>query len=89
MNGTTITASQTRELVRDAVGMEWETFAARHPRLASVLDRETVIHTAGAELEDDADYQRAMNEATAAGMGVAALAHVVRSFVRDWLLRLR
>ena len=88
MSGTTISASQARELVREAVAMEWESFAARHPRLAAVLDRETVIQSAGAELADDPDYQRAMNEATAAGMGAAALAHVVRSYVKDWLVRL-
>jgi hypothetical protein len=88
MSATTITASQTRELVRQAVGMEWETFAARHPKLAGVLDRDNIIQAAQTELADDPEYQRAMTEAAAAGMGAAALSHVVRSFVKDWLARL-
>jgi hypothetical protein len=85
---TTVTSSETKELVREAVGMEWETFAARHPRLAAVLDRDTIIQAAQTELADDPEYRRAMNEATAAGMGAAALAHVVRTFIKDWLVRL-
>ena len=85
---TIITPSQARDLVREAVGMEWDTFAARHPRLAAVLDQEIVIRSAGAELTADPEYRRAMDEATAAGMTVAALTHVVRSFVKDWLARL-
>ena len=89
MSGTmTISASQNRDMVREAVGVEWETFAARHPRLAMVLDRETVVQAAGTELADDPEYRRAMEEATAAGMGAAVIAQVVRSFVKDWLARL-
>ena len=88
MSATIISVSETGELVREAVGMEWEVFAARHARLAAVLDRETVIRAAGAELAGDPEYRRAMDEATAAGMGSAVLAHVARSFVKDWLERL-
>ena len=88
MSTAIIKTSDTRELVREAVGMEWEVFEARHARLAAVLDRETVIRAAGAELARDPEYRRAMDEATAAGMGSAVLAHVARSFVKDWLERL-
>ena len=87
-SGTAISASQNRDMVREAVGVEWETFAARHPRLAAVLDRETVIAAAGVELADDPEYRRAMDEATAAGMSAAVVAEIVRSFVKDWLARL-
>jgi hypothetical protein len=88
MSGTTISAAQSRDLVREAVGVEWETFAARHPKLAGVLDREMIVRAAGTELAEDPEYRRAMDEATAAGMGAAVMAEVVRSFVKDWLARL-
>jgi hypothetical protein len=88
MSGTTISAAQGRDLVREAVGVEWETFAARHPKLAGVLDRETIVQAAGTELAEDPEYRRAMEEATAAGMGAAVMAELVRSLVKDWLARL-
>ena len=88
MTVTTISPSQTMDLVRHAMRIEWETFAARHARLAAVLDRETVARFAGAELADDREYRTVMDEAVAAGKSAAVLVEVVRSFVKDWLARL-
>jgi|GEM_PF-1508233 len=78
----------TREQVREAVGMEWPAFEARHPSLAGLLDQDAVIERATAQLADDPGYQKAMDEATAVGMGAQAAVQMVRSFIQDWMARL-
>jgi hypothetical protein len=77
--------AQMRDQVREAIGLEWEAFEARHPKLAGVLDQDAVVERVSVQLADDPEYRRAMDEATAAGMTGAAIVQTVRSFVKDWM----
>lgn len=83
-----MSGESTREQVREAVGMEWPAFEARHPNLAGLLDQDAVVERATAQLADDPGYQKAMDEATAVGMGAQAAVQMVRSFIHDWMSRL-
>jgi len=77
-----------KDQVREAIGMEWAAFEARHPKLAGLLDQEAVIEQAAAQLADDPEYKKAMDEATAIGMTTQAAVQLVRGFVQDWMGRL-
>jgi hypothetical protein len=77
-----------KQHVSEAVGMEWPAFEARHPNLAGLLDQTAVVDRAVAQLADDPEYRRAMDEATALGMGAQAATHLARTFVHDWMARL-
>ena len=70
-----------KDLIREAVGLEWPAFEARHPNLARVLDRETVSEDAAARLAEDPRYQQALRDADTAG----TVAQMVRAFVKEWL----
>jgi hypothetical protein len=76
------------EQVRQAVGMEWPAFEARHPNLAGLLDQDALVERAATQLADDPEYQKAMTEATAIGMGAQAAAQMTRGFIQDWMSRL-
>ena len=78
----------TREQIRQAIGMEWPAFEARHPNLAGLLDQDAVIEKAHTQLADDPEYQKAINEATALGMGAEAGTQMIRGFIQDWMSRL-
>jgi hypothetical protein len=80
--------TNTRDQIRQAVDMEWPSFEARHPNLAGLLDQEAVIEKAHTQLADDPEYQKAMDEATALGMGTQAATQMLRGFVQDWMARL-
>lgn len=77
-----------KDQVREAVGMEWPAFEARHPNLAGLMDQEAVIEQAAALLADDPEYKKAMDEATALGMTAQTAVQIVRGFIADWLGRL-
>ena len=77
-----------KEQVREAVGMEWPAFEARHPNLAGLMDQEAVIEQATALLADDPEYKKAMDEAAALGMTAQMGVQMVRGFIADWLGRL-
>jgi hypothetical protein len=78
----------TREQLRQAIGMEWPAFEARHPNLAGLLDQDALIEKAHTQLADDPEYQKALDEATALGMGAQAATQMLRGFVQDWMARL-
>jgi len=80
--------TSTREQVRAAVGMEWPSFEARHPNLAGLLDQDAVVERAATQLADDPEYKKAMDEATAIGMGAQAASQMIRGFIQDWMQRL-
>jgi len=80
--------TSTSEQVRTAIGMEWPAFEARHPNLASLLDQDAVVERATTQLADDPEYRKAMDEATALGMGAQAAAQMIRGFIQDWMSRL-
>jgi hypothetical protein len=77
-----------KDQVREAVGMEWAAFEARHPNLSGLLDQEAVIEQAATQLADDPEYKKAMDEAAALGMTAQLGVQVVRTFIQDWLARL-
>ena len=78
----------TREQIRQAIGMEWPAFEARHPNLAGLLDQDAVIEKAHTQLAGDPEYQKAIDEATALGMGAQAGTQMIRGFIQDWMSRL-
>lgn len=69
--------SQVAAAVRD----EWPAFAARHPRLAAVLDETLLVDHAVDLISDDDEYREAMATAAAVGAGAQVLADVVRRLV--------
>jgi hypothetical protein len=77
-----------RKEVREALDLEWAGFAQRHPRLASVIERELLVEEAVATLAEDAAYRRAMAEAAAAAVGAGLISQLIRRLVGDWLRRL-
>ncbi len=77
-----------RKQVEEAAGLEWAQFEARHPALAAVLDQDLVIQVTTARLADDPDFQKALNDAAAAGLGAQALRDLLRGEVRMWLEKL-
>ena len=77
-----------RNRVRSAVGVEWSTFAQRHPRLAAVLDEDLLVEAAVQSLADDPEFRTAMDQAAAVGMGAQVLGDVAQRYVREWLDKL-
>lgn len=77
-----------KDQVREAVGLEWPAFESRHPNLARLLDQDAVIEEAAAQLADDPEYKKAMDEAAAIGMTTQTLFGIARNFIQDWLSRL-
>ena len=67
--------------VAAAVRDEWPAFAARHPRLASVLDETLLIDHAVDLIGEDDEYRDAMETAATVGAGSQVLADVVRRLV--------
>ena len=67
--------------VAAAVRDEWPAFAARHPRLAAVLDETLLVEQAVASIRDDPDYREAMETAATVGAGCDVVAAVVRRLV--------
>jgi len=74
-----------KEEVRRAMRGEWDTFAARHPRLAKVLDESLLVEEVSESLARDQEYQAAMNDAVAAGLAIEALGDLLRRFVQRWM----
>ena len=64
-----------------AVRDEWPAFAARHPRLAQVLDETLLVEQAVASIGNDPEYRQAMQTAAAVGTGAQVIADVVRRLV--------
>jgi hypothetical protein len=82
------TTISVKDQVTQAVNMEWPAFEARHPNLAGLIDQTAVVERATAQLADDPEYRKAMDEAAAAGIGAEAATHLARTFVHDWMARL-
>lgn len=77
-----------RELVQQAVRDSWPALAARHPRLAEVLEESVVVDAAIKQLADDTEYQKAMAEAAAVGLAAEVAGDLVRRFVEQFLRRM-
>lgn len=71
--------------VEQAIGGEWAAFELRHPHLAAALDQDLLTGQALEALADDPEYQEAMAQAEAMGMGIDAIGELVTRFVRRWL----
>lgn len=77
-----------KDQVRRALQTEWPAFAARHPRLAAVMDESILVDPAIQSLGDDPEYVEAMQTAFAVGAGAEVVADILGRFVRQWLTRL-
>ncbi len=77
-----------KEQVQKAVAGEWNGFAARHPRLAEVVDQTLLMEQATACLADDPEFRGAMEEAAATGRTAEVVVGLIERFVKDWLKKL-
>ena len=81
---TTMTTTTTLNHVREAVGMEWPGFEARHPKLAGVGSREALEERLSEHLAGDPEYQRALAEAREAGMADVVVAQLQTQAQQDF-----
>ena len=79
---------QLKDMVEQAIRQQWPAFAENHPHLATVLEEEVLVDAATASLADDPDYQHAMADAAALGLGIETLAEPVMKWVAGWLRKL-
>ena len=77
-----------KDEVSKALEMEWEAFAAAHPRLAAAIDREVLVEEATASLSDDPLYRAAMEEAATMSVPAGLVTDLVRTVVKQVLDRL-
>lgn len=73
--------------VTQAVGLEWNAFAFRHPHLAAALDQELLIEQAVACLADDPAFASAMEQAALLGTLGQTAGDTVQKFVKDFFQR--
>ena len=81
-------ASELREELEDALCVMWPGFAAERPRLARCMDRRLLLDAADEDFSDDAEYQHALADGAARGLGEVEMKRLVRGLVRAWLRRL-
>ncbi len=74
-----------RRQVEEAIGGEWASFELRHPHLAAALDQDLLTVQAIEALADDPEYQEALAQAEAMGVGIDAIGALVTKLVRRWL----
>ena len=74
--------------VQKALGVEWEAFRSRHPRLAEVIDQDLLLEQATACIADDAAFRAAIDQAAALGAAAGIIQEAVRKFVGDWMGKL-
>jgi len=77
-----------KEIVKRAIARKWDAFAADHPHLAGVIDQELLAEGATQSLADDPEYQRAMEQSHAVGIGIEAIISFVDRLVAEFLNRL-
>jgi hypothetical protein len=80
-----MTAQEKKQLVEQAIGSEWTSFAERHPLLARALDRDLLTEHVADRIEDDPDFQRALANARAVSAGFEGLQSTVKRLVRGIL----
>lgn len=56
-----------RKLIETAVDTNWPAFAAAHPHLAAVMDRDLLIEEAKKQIDADPAYQAALAQANLVG----------------------
>ncbi len=82
----TTLARSLRDLVATRIGHRWDEFAARHPHLAGVMDRTTLIETTVSRLRDDPAFVAAMRQANLDEAQLAAAARLLEQAER-WVTR--
>jgi hypothetical protein len=71
--------------VASALKTEWASFAAEHPRLASVIDETLLVQQATDALRDDEEFAHALATAAAAGILLEALHELILRRIRTWM----
>ena len=74
-----------RDHVRRAISSSWDAFAREHPLLSQAIDQDLLVEQAMSCIADDPEYQAAMDQAAAVGIGMAALESFVARFVGRWI----
>ena len=77
-----------KPLVEAAVHREWEAFAADHPNLAKVLSEELLIEKTFADLQQDAEYHKAMLNASVMEAGADIVGALIDGLVQRVLKKL-
>ena len=74
-----------REEVNKALAMEWDAFAARHPRLAKVIDRTLLLEEAVQRIDESPEYRLAMERAAMVGQAAESIGPIIRQVLRKVL----
>ena len=74
-----------KDHVRRAIGAGWDEFARAHPLLSQAIDQDVLVEQAMSSIADDPDYQSAMEQAQAIGIGMSAVESFVTRFVSRWM----
>jgi hypothetical protein len=77
-----------KDEVSRALKAPWAEFAARHPRLAAVIDTTLLIEEAVRKIEDDPAWRKALDDGAAAEAGLGALGELIGRAVRHVLAKL-
>jgi hypothetical protein len=77
-----------KPLVEQAIATQWPAFVESHPHLAQVLDETLLLESATAHLNEDPDYQEALQHAAAAGLAAETLGGLVTQLIQKFLQRL-
>jgi hypothetical protein len=80
-----MTAIDLKGLVAQAVGKEWETFAAAHPNLARVLDETLLVEEVTTQLWQDPEYQKSLANAELVGQTAERVTELVKRLMGKWL----
>ena len=77
-----------KAIVRDALNVQWDSFAARHPALAAAIDQELLAETCMRDLRDDAEFQEATRALETAPLFAPIVQETIARIVKAWLLRM-
>ena len=83
-----MTTVSLRDEVQKALGVEWEGFKARHPRLAAVIDETLLVEQAVMSIADDPSFRNAIEQAAAVAGGASFIEDAVKTFAGNWIGKL-
>jgi hypothetical protein len=74
-------------LVEQSIDRTWTEFAADHPYLAAMLDRDVLLADAQRALSSDPAFVDAVARAQIAGVTYETLADIVDRYIEPWIAR--
>jgi hypothetical protein len=83
-----MTSISLRDEVQKALGVEWQAFQSRHPRLAAVIDQTLLMERAVMCIADDPAFREAIEQAAAMATSAEIIEEAVKKFIGDWIVKL-